>query len=677
MLIKHGEKGALGIIGALVLWMMFNGLQKEGLKADKSPENLKSRVDNGEQWIVSAPRFKQDNGGEKFRDEAYHKKLVNGLEPIKIEGSFNPIPEDFPKIAKRVQPLVFPVEEVHATALVVQVALNDEKAVKQQQVLIADRNDKKARDDAKKAAALAAKQQADEAKKAKALAAQQNRPTRGGDEGGKRPNNPLQLENPALNQPQAVIVQRPPHPAIQNLTGITSATKGIAVVTGLIPYKKQLEEFNKAVVDGKDLIPGRKPEEDSPWIATFVVERARVVNPSEPDDKLVWENITPQAQQFFAENGKKLARSDDPVVLSLHGPETVGLPKKGIPGWYTVSPLPTLADRKWQREVTHPRIPLITDLSVEEIQIEQANAFMPVAPAPGGGGFGQPAPVMQADPLEIELPEYVLFRHIDFNIAPGQTYRYRVTLAYLNPNLGLDSKYIGADVAVTDVLPTAASKPSNSVALAPLHKLLAGGDVNYPPPKRYDGLPASRVWQWLIDIDQKRGGEVAKDFPGIGVGDLLEFTGTIKNILNRPAGQPEELVDYAFSQHKIPRGAQMPYLVDVFGKEAPPPPRTPRPAPTKGAGLEGLPMATPPAAPEQPREQPYSEILYVDQDGKLRSSSSPYADTTIDNYKLRYESAQPTSGSPSGEMPGFAPPRQEGGNPLFKGAESRGKTQTR
>jgi hypothetical protein len=673
ILIKHGEKGALGIIGALVLWMMFSAMQKEGLKPDKSPANLVSRVENGERYIVTAVKLKQDNGGEKFRDEPYQKKLDNGLEPIQIDGFiFNTIPDDFPKIAKRAQPLVFPVEDVHATALVVQVALNDPAVVKQQIGAITDRNDKAAREKLKKEQARVAKEQADAAKKAKQQANQKN-PS--GGEGGGRKNkqkDPLQQPEIGIQQPQAPIVQRPPHPAIQNLTGITSATKGIAVVTALIPYKKQLIEFNKAIVEGKDLIPGRKPEDDAPQIATFIVERALVGNPNDAEEKLAWVDITGQAKQFFTDNGKQLSRSEDPVVHSLLGPETVGLPKKNIPQWFTVSPLPTLADRKWQREVTHPRIPLFTDLTVEEIVIEQANAFMPVAPAAGGaGGFGQPAPVVGPPvPEEVEFPEYVLFRHIDFNVAPGQTYRYRVTLAYVNPNVGLDSKYLGTGVAVTDILPTTASKASNSVALAPLHAILAGGDVNYPPPKRYDAVPTSRIWQWLIDIDQKRGGEVAKDFPGIGVGDLLEFTGTIKNILNRPAGQPEELIDYAFSQHKIPRPTMMPYLVDVFGKEAPPAPTRPRPQP--GAA------ALAPTTPEPPREQPYSEVLYVDQDGKLRSSSSPYADTTIDNYKLRYESTQST-GNPGGgsEMPGLAPPRPEMGNPLFKGAEMRGKSQTR
>lgn len=672
MLIKHGEKGVLGIIGVLVLLMMYSGLKKEGLKDDQSPDKLLGRVKNGEEYIATAVKIKPENGGEKFVLNPYDKWMVTGIDKLKVEEwPLNIDTIEFPKIAKRSQPAVFPAEEVHATALVVQVALNDEKAVKQQIGIIQNRNDVKQREEAKKLAAAAAKKQAEDAKEAKRKAiadSGKNSGKRGGGEGGGKRNNPLapQPAFPPLGQPAAPaqVEVRAQHPAVHNQMGITSATKGIAVVTALIPYKKQIQVFNQSLVEGRDIIPGRKLEDDSPLIATFKVERAQVVNPNDPADKLQWVDITPQAQEFFVQNGKQLTRADDPVVLSLHGPDTVGIPKKGIPGWYTVSPLPSLADRKWQREVTHPRIPLITDLTEEEIKVEEANAFMPVAPA-AAGGFGQPAPVAPVEPVEHELPEYVLLRHIDFNVVPGANYRYRVTLAYQNPNLGLDSKYLDTGVVMTDVLPTTPSKPSNTVTLPPLHQVLAGGDLNYPPPKRIDGVPSSRVWQWLIDIDKLRGGEVAKDFPNIAVGDLLELTGTIKNILNRPAGVAEEIPDYNFAQHRIPRGTQMTYLVDVFGKEAPPAPKQ-RPVPPGAA-----PAVAPPPAPEPPREQPYSEILFVDQDGKLRSSSSTYAETLIDNYKLRYESTQPTTNAP-GVNPGLAPPQPMGG--LF-GAGLPGKAQ--
>ncbi len=265
ILIQHGEKAVLGIVGALVLWMMFSGLQKEGLKPDKSPTNLTSRVSNGEQYIVSSPRLKQDNGGQKFKVERYDQLLNKGFEPVSIDFYSVIDPPEFPKIAKRAQPAVYPIEDVHATALVVQVALNDEKAVKQQIGAIANRADEKAKAEAKKAAAAERARLAKEAKEAKAKANQQNRGTGGGTgEGGPRKqpqkDNPLLAPMPVPNQPLVPVVERPKHPAIQNLTGITSATRGIAVVTGLIPYKKQIEEFNKAVVEGKDIIPAANPK---------------------------------------------------------------------------------------------------------------------------------------------------------------------------------------------------------------------------------------------------------------------------------------------------------------------------------------------------------------------------------------------------------------------------------
>jgi hypothetical protein len=276
---------------------------------------------------------------------------------------------------------------------------------------------------------------------------------------------------------------------------------------------------------------------------------------------------------------------------------------------------------------------------------------------------------MPVEPVEHELPEYVLLRHIDFNVAPGQNYRYRVTLAYQNPNLGLDSKYLDLAASPADILPTTPSKASNTVSLPPLSLIVAGGHLKYPPPKRLDAVPVSKVWHWLID--RRRGGEVAKDFPDISVGDLLDLTGTIKNILNRPAGQPEELTDYNFAQNRIIPGTQMPYLVDVFGKEAPPAPKQPRPVAAKAGEGFAPPVV---AAPEPPRDQPYTEILFVDENGKLRSSSSTYAETLIDNYKLRYESMEATPNAP-GAAPGLSPPNP--GNPLFQGAGLPGQGRNR
>jgi hypothetical protein len=224
-------------------------------------------------------------------------------------------------------------------------------------------------------------------------------------------------------------------------------------------------------------------------------------------------------------------------------------------------------------------------------------------------------------------------------------------------------------------LTTEPSRGSNTVTLPPLFQILAGGDVAYPTSKRFDGVPTSRIWQWVIDLDRekKRGsGEVAKDFPGIAVGDVLDLIGTVENNLNRAAAQGEKLVDYNFGlqRTKVTAGRAAPYLVDVFGKEAPPVPK-PKVIPPKS----GEPTPPPPL-PEPPREQPYSEILFVDQDGKLRSSNSPYADTLIDNYKLRYETA-PAAGGPGGAVPGVEHGRE---NPLFmpnRGAGAPGNNQRR
>ncbi len=159
----------------------------------------------------------------------------------------------------------------------------------------------------------------------------------------------------------------------------------------------------------------------------------------------------------------------------------------------------------------------------------------------------------------------------------------------------------------------------------------------------------ARVWQWLIDIDKTRSaaGRSGQGLPQTSASAICSSSSArFKNNLNRAAGQPEELVVTHFTANKLPppEADAVPGRF-VFGKQAPPAPR-PRhaaapPRPTL-SGEEGI------AAPAAPRggnartapRAALSEILYAIKMAKLRTSTSPYAETLIDNYKLRYESTE-------------------------------------
>ena len=71
--------------------------------------------------------------------------------------------------------------------------------------------------------------------------------------------------------------------------------------------------------------------------------------------------------------------------------------------------------------------------------------------ADGGMGMG----------MEMQLPEYRMFRFVDTTVEPGKTYRYRVQISVRNPNYDLPAQYLAeADLAKAPILAAKKSEPS-------------------------------------------------------------------------------------------------------------------------------------------------------------------------------------------------------------------------
>jgi len=63
--------------------------------------------------------------------------------------------------------------------------------------------------------------------------------------------------------------------------------------------------------------------------------------------------------------------------------------------------------------------------------------------------------------VEMQLPEYRMFRFVDTTVVPGKTYRYRVQISLRNPNYDLPAQYLAqADLAVKPFLAATKSEPS-------------------------------------------------------------------------------------------------------------------------------------------------------------------------------------------------------------------------
>ena len=83
---------------------------------------------------------------------------------------------------------------------------------------------------------------------------------------------------------------------------------------------------------------------------------------------------------------------------------------------------------------------------------------------PGGNGMGG----MMAGAgggmemgVEMQLPEYRMFRFVDTTVVPGKTYRYRVQISLRNPNYDLPAQYLAqADLADKPILAATKSEPS-------------------------------------------------------------------------------------------------------------------------------------------------------------------------------------------------------------------------
>lgn len=91
---------------------------------------------------------------------------------------------------------------------------------------------------------------------------------------------------------------------------------------------------------------------------------------------------------------------------------------------------------------------------------------------PGMGGEGSMGSMMGADGgmgmgMEMNLPEYRMFRFVDTTVEPGKTYRYRVQISVRNPNFGLPAQYLSqADLADKPILAAKKSEPSPPAHLA-------------------------------------------------------------------------------------------------------------------------------------------------------------------------------------------------------------------
>lgn len=167
------------------------------------------------------------------------------------------------------------------------------------------------------------------------------------------------------------------------------------------------------------------------------------------------------------------------------------------------------------------------------------------APGMGMGGMGMGSGVVAA---AVSIPEVLLFRYLDFDVIPGNAYRYRVQLVMKNPNFGAEA------IDLKD--PSSAngenregkfSPPTNPVVIEDELKIFIS-KINTPATGNTADM---EVFQWLTDS----GSYVMAPFVKLARGDqLAALTGTDSKTGDKIGGVEVELLrpaNLSFKKERI------------------------------------------------------------------------------------------------------------------------------
>jgi hypothetical protein len=308
------------------------------------------------------------------------------------------------------------------------------------------------------------------------------------------------------------------------------------IVTGVVPLVRQLEAYSKVFSTAEH----RDPQLDTPRIVRFDVERA-LISSDDPAAELSWEAVDLKKATAFIdtwqENGAEVVPRDF---------------RDAVTTW----PLPPLVGRPFGSEATHPRFPIPADATPaageeESVVDEGGDPFAEddeedggedpaveedAAPAAGEdalddmpAGDIDDAPLAGADPAAAgaagagvpgagdiagrgrgsrrRVTNDVLFRFFDFNVKPGQRYRYRVKLVLANPNYDVSARFLASpDDARAPTIDGPWSDPTPEIQVPLPNRVLAG------PAKPAVGANEASITLMLVRWDKDTGVDAGKSF---------------------------------------------------------------------------------------------------------------------------------------------------------------------
>jgi hypothetical protein len=234
--------------------------------------------------------------------------------------------------------------------------------------------------------------------------------------------------------------------------------RGYTVVTGLVPYKKQSQNYSQLF----DAAQAADPSHDRPQYVRLVVERAEI-DPAQPD-KLEWKPM-PDASEFV----NRFAGTMGDVVPQKYRQDEI------------VAALGPLVRRPWGEAVNHPRIAAAIAQAGEAL--DAGNQPQQARPPAGNAAVqemmnaaakrgGAPKQAVVAQP-ESDV-EYRLCRFFDYAVAPKKQYRYRAKAVLHNPNFGVAPQFLAKPETNTiETLETEWSSPTGAVTVPDRYGVLA------------------------------------------------------------------------------------------------------------------------------------------------------------------------------------------------------------
>lgn len=300
-------------------------------------------------------------------------------------------------------------------------------------------------------------------------------------------------------------------------------------VRGIFPLRKQMEAFQRAihlenVMDAMELVDF--------W--DFEIQRQRAL-PGDPEKRWTgeWETVSIElTEQILNEVADfDIDEVDSGLIDQVF---TCPLPKRILGYWgplathpavknFELSPEEKEAERKMNEfileKVEQQEVPQKGGFARNQVNIGQARSRffnqatqedrsmlmersgMPGAGGPGGrmggpqaAGMGGMGPRAGMEARMAAVGRLLLFRFFDFDVEPGQAYRYKVRLKMANPNAGRQvAEVVDPSVIANEFRETPWSEPSTPAVVPPdVNYFLA--DVDHRSPKQ--GNAEVEIFEW-------------------------------------------------------------------------------------------------------------------------------------------------------------------------------------